>query len=60
MFALYRKGSTHRVDGVDCELIRVELAALDTFRQDGWVDNIEDLDKKPKAKKNENKDSDNH
>ena len=49
MFALYRKGDTHVVDGVKCEIVRVALGDLDQYRSEGWVDDIEDLD--PKAKK---------
>lgn len=76
MFALYRKGNTHIVDGIECELVRVPIDALDTYRADGWVDNVADLlssqrlsRKKSQKKKdfckklglkNENKDSDNH
>jgi len=38
MFALYRKGFSHVVRGVQCELIRVEERELDQYRADGWVD----------------------
>lgn len=55
MFALYRKGHTHRVDGVECEIKRVTLEQLETYRSEGWVDNLEDLElvreKKTRAKK---------
>ena len=48
MFALYRKGFSHVVkaaDGTDvqCDLVRVDEANLETFRKEGWTDDIEDL-----------------
>jgi hypothetical protein len=50
MFALYRKGDTHKVDGFPCEVVRVVLGDLDLYRKDGWVDNIEDLYPEAKEK----------
>lgn len=44
-YALYRKGFTHRVDGVECEIARVELNQLDEYRANGWVDDVADIDK---------------
>ena len=55
MFALYRKGNSHFVDGVACEIARVELGDLDQYRADGWVDNIEDIEDEKPAKKEHNK-----
>ena len=43
MFALYRAGKTHTVDGVQCEVIRVTLDQLQEHRADGWVDFVEDI-----------------
>jgi hypothetical protein len=48
MFALYRKGNTHIVDGIECEVARVSIDALDTYRSEGWVDNVSNLLKQPK------------
>lgn len=54
MFALYRKGNTHIVDGIECEVARVSIDALDTYRSEGWVDNVEDIGKpKPEEVKPE-------
>jgi len=50
MFALYRKGNTHIVDGIECEVARVSIDALDTYRSDGWVDNVSDLMQQPEPK----------
>lgn len=44
-YALYRKGFTHRVDGVECEIARVELNQLEEYRAEGWVDDVADIDK---------------
>lgn len=48
-YALYRKGRTHWVGDIQCEIVRVELNQLDEYRNNGWVDNIDDIDK-PKKK----------
>lgn len=50
MFALYKEGDTHVVDGVKCQIVRVELGDLDIYRADGWKDNIEDLYKEEASK----------
>lgn len=52
-YALYRKGHSHWVknskgDDVNCEIKRVELNELDDYRADGWVDNVDDIDKEQK------------
>jgi hypothetical protein len=43
MYALYRKGRTHWVGDVQCEIVRVELSEIDKYREEGWVDDINDL-----------------
>jgi len=48
MYALYRKGHTHYVGDVQCEIVRVEMGDLEHYRSRGWVDNIEDIDKQKK------------
>lgn len=47
-YALYRKGRTHYVGDVQCEIARVELNELDEYRKNGWVDDVKDIDKEPK------------
>lgn len=44
MFTLYRKGFLHEVNGIKCEQKNVELGELDEYRQNGWVDDINELD----------------
>jgi hypothetical protein len=45
MFALYRKGDTHCVDGIQCEIARVAMGDLEEYRANGWVDDIQDINK---------------
>lgn len=51
MFSLYAKGFSHVVDGVQCDLIRVEERDLDHYRSQGWVDDVHSLNKPEKTKK---------
>ena len=43
MYSLYAKGYTHVVDGVQCQLIRVEERDLAHYRGEGWVDDVHSL-----------------
>lgn len=49
MFALYRKGFSHVVDGIQCEIVRVELNQIDEYKANGWTDNIRDLNPEKQA-----------
>lgn len=40
MYSLYGKGYTHVVDGVQCQVIRVEERELEHYRSQGWKDDI--------------------
>lgn len=51
MYALYRKGRTHWVGDVQCEIVRVELSELEQYRANGWVDDVNDINKEPEPKK---------
>lgn len=51
MYALYRKGRTHWVGDVQCEIVRVELGDLEHYRAMGWVDDVNDINKEPEVKK---------
>jgi hypothetical protein len=55
MYAVYRKGRTHWVGDIQCEIARVELRDLEQYRSDGWVDNVEDIDKPKKPAKKADK-----
>lgn len=49
MFALYRKGFSHVVDGIQCEIVRVELNQIDEYKANGWTDEIQDLNPEKQA-----------
>lgn len=51
MYALYRKGRTHWVGDVQCEIVRVPLGDLEQYRANGWVDDVNDINKEPEVKK---------
>lgn len=40
---LYRQGNTHTVDGVQCEMLRVEAWEVDSLLKNGCVANVKDL-----------------
>ena len=43
MIALYRKGNTHVIRGVKCEMGRFETKRLQGCLNSGWVTNPQDL-----------------
>ncbi|MEE9311618.1 MAG: hypothetical protein V3V10_04320 [Planctomycetota bacterium] len=43
MIALYRKGATHTIRGVTCEMGRFETKRLQSLLNSGWVTNPQDL-----------------
>ena len=55
---IYRSGDSHHVNGVSCELKRVEASSLDGYLDDGWVMSLAEIGSKgvveankPEAKK---------
>lgn len=55
MYSLYSRGYTHVVDGVQCQLIRVEERDLESYRALGWVDDVHSLNKPAEPEKAEKK-----
>ncbi len=55
MIQLYRKGNTHTVRGVECELRNFDAAEIDLRLAEGWVKDTSDLAEKPKKEKKEKK-----
>jgi len=52
MIALYKKGNTHVVKGIECEIVRVENHKKDVFLNMGYVGTVEELlPKKGRPKK---------
>lgn len=49
---VYRKGDTHTVRGIKCELRNIDIKYRETFLKSGeWVDDPSKLKKKPGPKK---------
>lgn len=50
MITLYKKGSTHIVKGVECEIKNFNIDELESAKKEGYVTDPKDLNKKPKRK----------
>jgi len=50
---LYRKGESHTIQGVQCDIMRCDLKDMPTYLEQGWVNSPEDLKTKKKAKPKE-------
>ncbi len=46
---LYRKGNSHEVRGIDCEIVRCEISQMEDFLSAGCVKSPEDLLNKKEA-----------
>ena len=44
MIVLYRKGSTHKIEGVTCEVGRFPVSQLHARLDDGWVNDPRNID----------------
>ena len=56
MIALYKKGNTHKIRGVECEMGRFQNRELDARLKEGWKISPEELIQKrgrPKKEMNE-------
>lgn len=41
--ALYKKGNTHIIKGVECEMTLCQVSSLQNMLNAGWVANVKDL-----------------
>ena len=48
---LYKKGTTHKIDGVNCDIKRVEPEQFHGRPDEGWYLTPKDIPKEPKQKK---------
>lgn len=53
MIALYRKGDTHTIRGIQCEMQRFPNHQLHNMLNCGWSTSPEALKRKPRTKKEE-------
>lgn len=44
---VYRKGESHEIRGIKCEMARIEVRSLQNHLNAGWVTDINDLVSKP-------------
>lgn len=51
MIALYKKGDTHKVRGIECTVARFEIIEMEDKLKEGWLKSPEELIKPAKQKK---------
>lgn len=49
--ALYRKGNTHIIKGVECEMTHCQASSLNSMLNAGWTNDVQSLKAKKRSRK---------
>jgi len=50
MICIYRKGNTHKIKGVECEMTTISPSNIEHYLDNGWVLNVNKLKRKKKGR----------